>query len=222
MSSDAARNMTVPQKNEASRALFDDPLRLLPQSMTKLFSFWVRATYPFDSIGTHLSMHHSTRLNRRVTPGIRLGNFVTFKKDAWLNLWETQGPKIIIDDNCCIGARSVISAQNRIHIERDVRLEASVLIQDHNHAYEDVQKPIRDQGLTPGGTIRIERGCYIGQGVAIVCPQGELVLGHHCVVMPNSVVLKGAPPYSLLSGNPARIVEQLDPSQSGIQSACAS
>jgi acetyltransferase-like isoleucine patch superfamily enzyme len=88
-----------------------------------------------------------------------------------------------------------------------------VLIQDHNHAYEDVTLPIKAQGLTPGGTIRIEQGCWIGHGAAIVCGQGELVIGRNSVVAANSLVTKSFPPYSVIVGNPARLARQFDPAK---------
>jgi acetyltransferase-like isoleucine patch superfamily enzyme len=205
---------------------FEDPLTLFSRSMTKLFSLWVSATYPFESRGRNLSIHYTTLLSRRMAPAIKLGNSVMIRKDAWINTFDIEDangePKIIIDDNCLIGAGDVISAKNSIHIERDVIIGMSVLIQDHNHAYEELDLPIRVQGLTPGGTIRIERGCQIGQGAAIVCAHGELVLGQHCVVTPNSVVVRSAPPYSLVGGNPARVIERLDSSQAKPESAACS
>ena len=47
-------------------------------------------------------------------------------------------PLIVIDDNCHIGYGSIISAKNRIHLERDVLVGQQVIIVDHNHAYEDI------------------------------------------------------------------------------------
>jgi acetyltransferase-like isoleucine patch superfamily enzyme len=82
---------------------------------------------------------------------------------------------------------------------------------DHNHAFEDVTVPIALQGTTKGGTIRIEAGCWIGFGAAIVCNEGELVIGRNSVVGVNSVVTRSIPPYSVVSGNPARVVKQFDP-----------
>jgi acetyltransferase-like isoleucine patch superfamily enzyme len=38
-----------------------------------------------------------------------------------------------------------------------------------------------------------------------------LVLGRNCVVAAHAVVTRSAPPYSVLSGNPAMIVRQYDP-----------
>ena len=102
---------------------------------------------------------------------IKLGNSVIIGKDVWLNVIPeaTDEINIVIDDNCCLGPRTWISAKNHIHLERDVNIGPSVLIMDHGHAYEDPNVPIRNQPPTRGGRIRIERGCRIGQGAVIVC-----------------------------------------------------
>jgi acetyltransferase-like isoleucine patch superfamily enzyme len=195
------------------RAHFEDPMRLLPWALTKLYTLWLSATYPFASIGRNLCIHHTCVMNRAKAPQIKLGSSLILKKDVWLNvIVEATGePKIIIDDNCWIGARSIISAKNYIHLERDVTLDSSVLIMDHGHAYEDIGRPIREQPASPGGRIRIEQKCRIGNGAAIICPRAELVLGRNCVVLPNSLVTASAPPYSVISGNPGRVIEKLEP-----------
>ncbi len=135
-------------------------------------------------------------------------------KDVWFNIIPeaTDEINIIIDDNCHLGPRSWISARNHIHLERDVKVGPSVLVMDHGHAYANPNMPIRKQPPTMGGRIRIERGCQIGQGSAILCSDRELVLGQYCIVAPNAVVLRSHPPYSVISGNPSRVIEHLDPS----------
>lgn len=178
-----------------------------------LYSIWVRAVYPFASLGHHVSLHYTCDLHN--TGLIKLGNFITVHKDVWLHAHSSAADegdlKLIIDDNCFIGRRSHISARNGIHIERDVMLAASVLITDSGHSFSDISIPIREQGITEGGHIRIGQGCWIGQGAVILCDKGELVLGRNCVVGANAVVTRSAPPYSVLSGNPARIVKQYNP-----------
>jgi acetyltransferase-like isoleucine patch superfamily enzyme len=82
---------------------------------------------------------------------------------------------------------------------------------DHNHAFEDVTVPILRQPMTQGGRIRIEEGCWVGFGVAIVCSRGELVIGRNSVVGANSVISHSVPECSVVVGNPARIVKQYDP-----------
>lgn len=204
----------MPQQAPNVPARFDDPLNFVSRLMTKLFSLWIGATYPFASVGRDLSVHYTTILSRRMAPAIKIGNSVMIRKDAWINTFDISegeaGPKIIIDDNCLIGGGDIISAKNRIHIESDVIIGKYVLLQDHNHAYEDVNKPIREQGLTSGGKIRIEQGCWIGHSVAIVCNQGELVIGRNSVVAANALVTRSFPPNSVIVGNPARTARQFD------------
>jgi len=195
------------------RAHIEDPMRLLPWVLTKLHTLWLGLTYPFASIGRNLSIHYTCLMSREKAPQMKFGSSVILKKDVWLNvIWEAIGElKIIIDDNCQIGARATISAKNYIHLERDVILDASVLIMDHSHGYEDITRPCREQAPPPGGKIRIGQGCRIGHGAAIVCTRGELVLGPDCVVLPNSLVTASAPANSVISGNPAKIIEKLEP-----------
>jgi acetyltransferase-like isoleucine patch superfamily enzyme len=192
--------------------LFDDPLSFVFRAKTKVYTLWISATYPFEYRGRNLSVHYPCSLSRAAAAQIRLGNGVMIRKDAWLNVpvEANSGVKISIDDDCVIGARSMISAKNSVHLEQNVIMSSSVLIQDHNHAYEDINLPIRAQGVTIGGRIIIEEGCWIGQGAAIVCGAGELVIGRNSVVGANAFVNKTYPPYSVIVGNPARVARRYD------------
>ena len=192
----------------------EDPLRLLARIPVRLYSMWVRTTYPFASIGRDVQIHFTWDFRRYLAHRIQLGNSLVIGKDVHFGVYcpnEEKGePMIVIDDGCVIMRRVQISARNCIHIERDVVVSASVLIMDHNHAYEDITRPIKAQNITAGGTIRIEQGCWIGHGAAIVCNQGELVLGQNSVVAANALVTKSFPPYSVLVGNPARLARRYD------------
>jgi acetyltransferase-like isoleucine patch superfamily enzyme len=200
-----------------SRARFDDPLSYLSRARDRVYSMWLGATFPFASSGRNLRVQYPCVLHRAVADRIRIGDSVVIRKDAWLNVpLESESElNIVIEDNCLIGARNVISAKNMIHIERDVILATAVLIQDHHHAYEDINLPIRDQGCTPGGKIRIERGCWIGQGAAIVCNEGELIIGRNSVIGANSLITKSCPPNSVVLGNPGRLARQFDAAKGG-------
>jgi acetyltransferase-like isoleucine patch superfamily enzyme len=194
----------------------EDPLSWITRIANRLHSQWMRWTYPFASLGSNFCVHYSCDLRRSIAPRIEIGNSVWLDRDIWINIPvapEGTDPVISIDEGCKIGRRCVISAKNRIHFERNVVFAPSVLVMDHNHAFEDVTVPIRRQGTTPGGTIRIEEGCWIGFGVAIVCGKGELVIGKNSVVGANAVVTRSIPPYSVATGNPARVVKHFDPSR---------
>jgi acetyltransferase-like isoleucine patch superfamily enzyme len=198
-----------------TRSPSQDPLRLLPRALTKLHTMWLSLTYPFASVGRDLSVHYTCRLNRQSAPAIKLGKSIYIGKDAWLNVPEvTQGSAaLVIDDNCRIGSRCQISAKNCIHVERDVILSPSVLVTDHSHEYEDTTLPVLEEGVTQGGTIRIGEGSWIGHGAAIVCSSGQLTVGRNCVIGANAVVTRSVPPYSVVTGNPARVVKTFDPAK---------
>jgi acetyltransferase-like isoleucine patch superfamily enzyme len=196
------------------RPRFSDPLELLPKGLTKLNSIWISLVYPFASKGRHLSFHFASHVDRQRSVRISLGNSVSLKKDAWLNVATddpTGEPVIVIDDNCSIGYGTMISAKNRIHLERDVLVGQQVVILDHHHAYEDIMTPISQQGITEGGRIRIGQGSWIGRGSAIMCARGELTIGRNCVVAVNSMVTRSIPDYSVVFGSPATIIRQYDP-----------
>jgi acetyltransferase-like isoleucine patch superfamily enzyme len=191
---------------------FEDPLTLLLRARNRLYSLWLCKTYPFASTGRKLSVHYPFALRRRTARHIRLGSSIIIGKDSHLYIVPdgANEVKIVIGDNCAIGARSTISAKNCIHIEQNVMMATSVLIQDHHHTHEGIDLPIRDQGVTPGGRIRIEQGCWIGQGAAIVCNEGEITIGRNSVLGSNSVVGRSVPPYSVVVGNPGIVVRRLD------------
>jgi acetyltransferase-like isoleucine patch superfamily enzyme len=191
---------------------FEDPLALLMRARSKLYSLWLSKTYPFVSTGRKLSIQYPCMLRRPFATQIKIGNDVIIGKDTLFHIVDdAKDVKLIIDDNCTIGARSVISAKNLIHIERDVMIATSVLIQDHQHAHSRSDLPIRAQGITQGGRIRIEQGCWIGQGAVIVCNEGEIVIGRNSVVAANSVVGRNVPPHSVVVGNPGIVIRKSVP-----------
>lgn len=188
------------------------PLKVVPRVLNKIYSVYLSMTRQFLTMGDRVSIHYTTSIrNPRFT---KLGSSVIVDKDVWLHSVQPtkgeSGPKLIIDDQCVIGRRSHVAAKNHVHLERDVIVGSSVLIQDHAHQYEDVTVPIRDQGLTEGGRIQVGQGSWIGQGAVIFCGRGELTLGRNCVVSANAVVTRSFPSYSVVSGNPARVVKQFD------------
>jgi len=196
-----------------ARDFFEDPIMYLPRAITKLYSIWVSQTYPFASLGRKLSIHYSCRLRRPSANRIKIGNSVTLGQNSWIGVSAEDAkdePVIIIEDNAIINSGVQISARNYIHIGRDALISSGVLIQDHSHGYEDINKPICEQGITEGGRIRIEQGAWIGRGAAIVCTKGELVIGRNCVIGANAVVLRSCPPYSVVFGNPATVIRRYD------------
>jgi acetyltransferase-like isoleucine patch superfamily enzyme len=193
---------------------FEDPLSLFTDLLTKLKTVWMRLTYPFAKFGRGVSIHYSCEIRRSASNRIQIGDSVYIAPGTWLTVPESiidDTPAIILESGCKIGRRCMISAKNRVCLESDVMLGPSVLITDHSHEFSNVDVPIHAQGLTRGGTVRIEKNCWLGYGAAVVCTSAELVLGRNSVVGANSVVTRSVPPFSVVVGNPARIVKRYDP-----------
>ncbi|WP_440880896.1 acyltransferase [Tenacibaculum sp. C7A-26P2] len=107
-----------------------------------------------------------------------------------------------------IGNRTRIGLSNTIIgptiIGNYVGLGQNVVIAGLNHNYEDVTKPILEQGVTKN-LIVIEDNVWIGANSVIVA---GVTIGKNSVIAAGSVVTKNIPPFSIAAGTPAKIIKQ--------------
>jgi acetyltransferase-like isoleucine patch superfamily enzyme len=109
---------------------------------------------------------------------------------------------IYIGSRTRIGIGSVMIGP--VNIGDDVRLAQNIVVTALNHNYQDISIPISEQG------IKVEQ-IYIGDETwiganAVILP--GVFIGKHCVVAAGSVVTRNIPSYSVVAGNPARIIKQ--------------
>ena len=194
-------------RNEGSREIFD-------RIRNRIHTRWLRERYPFRKFGRGNSIDFTCQIRRSSAGRVSIGDNVYLGPDIWLNVAPDENassePAIIIGNGCELGRRTSISAKNCIELEESIITAPSVFITDHPHEYSNVDVPILAQGVSEGGRIRIERGCWLGVNSVIYCGKGELVLGRNCVVGANAVVTRSFPPYSVLAGNPAKVIKQYD------------
>ena len=115
--------------------------------------------------------------------------------------------KIIIGKNVNLGAYDRIASAYSVTVEDDVLFAAFVHITDHSHGFEDITLPIMYQDIIHKGPVLIGKGSWLAFGCHIL---SGVKIGEHCVVAANAVVTKDVPPYSVVAGNPARIVKHFD------------
>lgn len=114
-------------------------------------------------------------------------------------------PKIIIGEGTWVGKNCSIAAIDRVEIGKHVLFAGHVHITDHSHGYEDIEHPIAPQRLISKGPVIIEDDCWLGFSCEIL---SGVHIGKHCIVAARAVVTKDVPAYSIVAGNPARIVKQ--------------
>jgi acetyltransferase-like isoleucine patch superfamily enzyme len=148
---------------------------------------------------------------------MKIGNRCTIGPNANFKiitsyLSENFNPKISIGSDVYIGQNCEIVCIESIKIGNGVTISDNVYINDSGHNLDPRLGLIMDRPLVKNGIITIEDGCFIGFGVIIL---GGVTLGKHCVVSAGSVVTSSFPDYTMIMGNPAKVVRRFD-MQNGI------
>lgn len=140
--------------------------------------------------------------------GVRLGRNVSLSDYTYL-LNVTRDAVIQFNNDIRVAHHFQISCANSVIIESHVNMGPFVFISDHNHAFEDIKLPIKDQGIRVGKSDRvvIGEGTWIGTKVTII---GNVRIGRHCVIGANSVVTKDIPDYSVAVGMPCKVIKCYD------------
>jgi acetyltransferase-like isoleucine patch superfamily enzyme len=139
--------------------------------------------------------------------GINLGDNVMIGRRAWLDIPIKPGNgQIIIGNGTQIGRNAMISSIKEIKIGQKCLFSFNVSLMDHDHEFAKDISPL-DSGLTEGKEIIIEDNCFIGAHSFIL---KGVKLGKNCVVGANSVVIDSFPDYSVVAGNPARLIKALN------------
>jgi acetyltransferase-like isoleucine patch superfamily enzyme len=108
-----------------------------------------------------------------------------------------------VGDNVAIGDHVFLQAGGGIDIGNDVLLGPGVKIWTQNHRFEDLNTPIRMQGYEYLKVV-IGDDVWIGAN-AFIMPGAHLPKG--CIVSAGAVVSGRAyKEYSILAGNPARVI----------------
>lgn len=94
-----------------------------------------------------------------------------------------------------------------VTIGNDIMLAQNIVISGLNHTYSDITKPISLQKQTTA-MIHIEDEVWIGANSVIVA---GVRVGKHSVIAAGSVVTKDVPPYSIVGGNPAKLLKAYNP-----------
>jgi maltose O-acetyltransferase len=112
------------------------------------------------------------------------------------------GNEIEIGDRSGIGTNSWLMGP--IKLGEDVMMGPEVMIIAVNHNYSDMSRPMRMQGSRADSPVILGDDVWIGSR-AIILPGRRI--GNGAIVGAGSVVTRDVPPYSVVAGNPAKIIK---------------
>lgn len=167
-----------------------------------LFKRKIRSIKGICKIGKHLTVLNPHCIHLGLIAGIGdntyLGPVVSYAGEKF-------SPKIRIDDGTWVGKNCSIAAIQGVYIGKDVLFAGHVHITDHSHGFELTDIPISKQKLISKGPVIIEDQCWLGFSCEIL---SGVHIGRHSIVAARAVVTKDVPPYSIVAGNPARVVKR--------------
>ncbi|MDU6482017.1 MAG: acyltransferase [Paeniclostridium sordellii] len=114
------------------------------------------------------------------------------------------GKNIEIGENSEIGSNSRLMIKGKLSIGNNVMMAPDIFMVDSNHRFDSKEIPIKNQGNSLPKPIDIEDDVWIGAR-AIILP--GVRIGKGSIIAAGSVVTKNVKPYSIVAGNPAKIIK---------------
>ena len=136
------------------------------------------------------------------------GSSMQLEGPIWLHrlsALHAEGGKITIGPRTSIGPFTIIAANEEIRIGSNCMIAEGVTIRDQDHAFENHQIPMRDQGWTTS-PICIGDNVWIGAKATIL---KGCTIGSNVIIGSNSVVTKNIPGNSIAVGSPAKVIREL-------------
>jgi acetyltransferase-like isoleucine patch superfamily enzyme len=166
---------------------------------------WVRILLNrfFHHKGKGTVIRRRTRIDVFPWNHFDIGNDTTIEDFAVINNGVGD---VIIGNSVRVGIGTTLIGP--VNLGNKVMIAQNVAISGLNHTFTDVTVSIKEQPVSVK-KITIADETWIGANATIVA---GVTIGKHSVIAAGSVVTKSVPDYSVVAGNPARIIKQYKPS----------
>lgn len=159
------------------------------------------------SLGSKVRLHDGVFIDALSIDGVHLGDCALLGRNTRIECTGSIthiGKGVSIGRNSTFGSDCYFGAAGGIEIGNDVMAGQNVRFHSENHVMDDVNRPIREQGVTHLG-ISIGDDVWIGAGTVFL---DGAHIGRGSVVAANAVVAAGEyPAYSILGGVPAKVLK---------------
>lgn len=134
---------------------------------------------------------------------------------------ETGESVITIGNNTFVGGGTLLDCTKEIFLEDDVLISHGCLLADsdnHSVRYSLRKRDLvdwraggrHDWTTTEKASVVIRKGAWIGARAIIL---KGVTIGEGAIVGAGSVVTKDVPPYTIVGGNPARVIREIPPDE---------
>jgi len=151
----------------------------------------------FHKRGKGSIIRRRTRLDVIPFQDFQLGSNSIIEDFATINNGVGQ---VCIGSNTLIGIGSVIIGP--VTLGNNVILAQHVVISGLNHSYSDPLISIKEQSVATK-LVKLEDDSWIGANTVITA---GVTIGKHAVVAGGAVVTKDVSPYTVVAGNPAKVI----------------
>jgi acetyltransferase-like isoleucine patch superfamily enzyme len=131
---------------------------------------------------------------------VSIGSFTMIRPSGYYS--RELGVGLRVGPRTGIGAGSYIGCSGGIDIGADVMFGPGVRLFAEDHIFSSTDQTIKEQGVVRAPIV-IEDDCWLGSGVIVT---SGVTIGRGSVVGAGSVVTRDVPPYSIVAGNPAKVV----------------
>lgn len=139
-----------------------------------------------------------------VSEGVSIWQWTAVRELASIGEGCTIGQGVYIDHGVSLGRGCKV--QNGVSVYHGVTLGDAVFV-GPRAAFTNDRFPRADSGEWDVVPTTVERGASIGANATIVC---GVIIGERSMVAAGAVVTRDVPPYGLVMGNPARLVDFVD------------
>jgi acetyltransferase-like isoleucine patch superfamily enzyme len=138
---------------------------------------------------------------------IAIGDNSCISERTWINVNQRRPGEFefIVGDNCFIGRDNFFSSGNAIYIGHYTLTTIGCKFICSSHVIDDPMIPYISSGTTQNDSIRVGVNCFFGAGSMVI---GNVNIGHGSVIGAGSQVTKNVPPFSIVIGNPAKIIKR--------------
>jgi acetyltransferase-like isoleucine patch superfamily enzyme len=158
-------------------------------------------------LGRNVIIEDYVEIQALSTKGIRLGNNVSLGRFCVVrptgNFGGPVGCGMTVGDGTSFGPYCYIGCSGFMSFGRRIMVGPRVSFFGENHVYDDVTRPIREQGVKTAPVV-VEDDVWIGSH-AVILPGTHIGVG--AIVASGAVVTKDVEPYAVVAGVPARVIK---------------